>query len=91
LRTDGRTDRHNEANSRFSQFHERAQKYGLCSKHTKPVYELYYDQQIYILSVASQSAGGQYRQSDRRRSAKLVPTLAGRGVLRGQRHDPHGR
>jgi hypothetical protein len=41
--------------------------------------------------VASQSAGGLYRQSDRRRSAKLVPTLAGRGVLRGQRYDPKGR
>jgi hypothetical protein len=27
-----------------------------------------------------------YRQSSRRRSAKLVPTLAGRGVSRGQRN-----
>ena len=32
-----------------------------------------------------------HRQSDRRRSAKLVPTLADRGVSRGQRNDPHGR
>jgi hypothetical protein len=38
-------------------------------------------------SVASQSASGLYRQSDRRRSAKLLPTLAGKGVLRGQRYD----
>jgi len=29
----GRTDRHNEANSRFTQFRERAQKYGLGPKH----------------------------------------------------------
>ena len=28
MRTDGRTDSRDEANSRFSQFYERAQKYG---------------------------------------------------------------
>ena len=35
-RTDGQTDRHNETNSRFSRFRERAQKYGLCPKHITP-------------------------------------------------------
>jgi hypothetical protein len=35
-RTEGRTDRHDEANSRFSQFGERAQKVlpGRCSNKT---------------------------------------------------------
>ena len=33
-----------------------------------------------------QSASEPYRQSGRRRSAKLVPTLADRGVSRGQRN-----
>ena len=31
------------------------------------------------------------RQIGHRRSAKLVPTFADRGVSRGQRNDPHGR
>jgi hypothetical protein len=33
----------------------------------------------------SESASEQYRPSDRRLSAKLVPTFADRGVPRGQR------
>jgi len=44
---DRRTDRHNEANGRISQFRERAPKYGLCPKHITPCF-------CYVLGVNEQ-------------------------------------
>src|SRR5215475_12847784 len=46
---------------------------------------------MYKLRGLSPRANYTDRQSGRRRSAKLVPTFADRGVSRGQRNESHGR
>jgi hypothetical protein len=54
---DGRTDTHNESNSRFSQILERAKKYGLCPKHIKPSF-------CYVLGVKDNIVTSLWRKGE---------------------------
>jgi len=48
---DGRTDGHDEANSRFSQYYERALKKGVNSKlNDNPPIEFYIEQTFYLVT-----------------------------------------